>query len=353
MLSSLPRPSLAASMVSSNPFFTHDNWTKDGQVVVQQIGSSLLASKGRMSGNETSSLKKRESRSGTRKVSALSADQLERKRANDREAQRSIRQRTKEHIEQLENQVSSLQMQVADLRRNDRFEDLMRRNASLEDEVGRLKHQLTTVTGRPNYSTEQPGAYRSGWPIEEGSSNAAPSMPPMLSTPFSGSSQHAANVPRAPSALSASSRSSHPHDWPQYPNTRSPSLGASSDTDFSASYMIDGQLHQPSRLVSSSISVANPQLSFSNTTSPTQPPSEPGFAHVYPVNQPHRGQQSDDQTNQFLPSQRSMPMSIPSVTAAAQPPATQSYQPTSPFQNSLTASPQRDAGFSYPWVPQA
>ncbi|KAM0719772.1 hypothetical protein Q7P37_003905 [Cladosporium fusiforme] len=55
-----------------------------------------------------SSAKKRASRAGTRSVSTLSAAQLERKRANDREAQRAIRQRTKDHIDGLENTISEL-----------------------------------------------------------------------------------------------------------------------------------------------------------------------------------------------------------------------------------------------------
>ena len=41
-----------------------------------------------MSSQDEPPIKRRESRSGTRKVSTLSAEQLERKRANDREAQR-------------------------------------------------------------------------------------------------------------------------------------------------------------------------------------------------------------------------------------------------------------------------
>lgn len=52
--------------------------------------------------------KKRASRAGTRSVSTLSAAQLERKRANDREAQRAIRQRTKDHIDHLERSINEL-----------------------------------------------------------------------------------------------------------------------------------------------------------------------------------------------------------------------------------------------------
>ncbi len=46
--------------------------------------------------------------SGTRSVSTLTPSQLARKRANDREAQRAIRQRTKEHIERLERELEEL-----------------------------------------------------------------------------------------------------------------------------------------------------------------------------------------------------------------------------------------------------
>lgn len=95
---------------------------------------------------DTPTPKKRESRAGTRKVTSLSAEQLERKRANDREAQRTIRQRTKEHIENLELQVAELKA------RGQQFDEVVRRNAILEDEINRLRHQLAIVGGRPGYS---------------------------------------------------------------------------------------------------------------------------------------------------------------------------------------------------------
>ena len=77
--------------------------------------------------------------SGTRSVSTLTPSQLARKRANDREAQRAIRARTKEHIESLERQVEELRSQQG----HDRFvQDLLRRNKSLEDELRRLRESL-------------------------------------------------------------------------------------------------------------------------------------------------------------------------------------------------------------------
>lgn len=99
--------------------------------------------------------KKRESRAGTRKVTSLTAEQLERKRANDREAQRTIRQRTKEHIETLERQVAELRA------KGEQFDEVVRRNGLLEEEVRQLKHQLAVVTGSPGYSGN--GKHGSVW----------------------------------------------------------------------------------------------------------------------------------------------------------------------------------------------
>lgn len=94
---------------------------------------------------EPSLSKRRESRAGARKVTSLSSEQLERKRANDREAQRTIRQRTKEHIEHLEQQVAELKL------KGDQFDDVVRRNAALEGELGRLRQQLGMAVGRQSY----------------------------------------------------------------------------------------------------------------------------------------------------------------------------------------------------------
>lgn len=98
-------------------------------------------------GNERESTapKRRESRAGTRKVTSLTAEQLDGKRANDREAQRTIRQRTKEHIESLEREVAELRAKT------ERFDEVVQRNAALDEEVRRLRHQLAIVTSSPAY----------------------------------------------------------------------------------------------------------------------------------------------------------------------------------------------------------
>ena len=59
-------------------------------------------------GEQPTSKRRTQKKGPKRSVNTLSATQLERKRANDREAQRLIRQRTKDRIEELEKQVQTL-----------------------------------------------------------------------------------------------------------------------------------------------------------------------------------------------------------------------------------------------------
>jgi hypothetical protein len=63
---------------------------------------------------------------------------LARKRANDREAQRNIRQRTKEHIENLERKVKEMEGGG----RSSSMERVLKRNLELEEEIEMLKEQL-------------------------------------------------------------------------------------------------------------------------------------------------------------------------------------------------------------------
>ncbi|KAF4629959.1 hypothetical protein G7Y89_g8187 [Cudoniella acicularis] len=83
--------------------------------------------------------RRRASRAGTRSVATLSEAQLARKRANDREAQRSIRQRTKDRIERLELRVRELTEEHNDERS---FEEVQRRNEELEEELRQLKENI-------------------------------------------------------------------------------------------------------------------------------------------------------------------------------------------------------------------
>lgn len=104
---------------------------------------------------QTPGLKKRPSRAGTRSVNTLTAAQLERKRANDREAQRAIRQRTKDHIDSLERQVRELTAQL-DNSGAGKLMEVMRRNDELEQENAvlraRLSHAVSSL-GVPEQGT--------------------------------------------------------------------------------------------------------------------------------------------------------------------------------------------------------
>src|SRR3954469_19292921 len=76
---------------------------------------------------------------GTRSVSTLTPSQLARKRANDREAQRAIRARTKEHIERLEREIEELKSPGS---RDALVQQLLSRNKELEQEVASLRDAL-------------------------------------------------------------------------------------------------------------------------------------------------------------------------------------------------------------------
>jgi hypothetical protein len=82
----------------------------------------------------------------------LTPEQLARKRANDREAQRSIRQRTKNHIEELERRIQDLSAE------NDEknIEVLQRRNSELEGELRHLKEVLARSNSDAASSSSSP-----------------------------------------------------------------------------------------------------------------------------------------------------------------------------------------------------
>ncbi|KAK1762348.1 hypothetical protein QBC33DRAFT_283011 [Phialemonium atrogriseum] len=92
-------------------------------------------------------------RKGTRSVSTLTPSQLARKRANDREAQRAIRARTKEHIDRLERDLEELRNRYS---RDETVQDLLRRNKALESELTSLRESLGLQTSR---SVPQTPAY--------------------------------------------------------------------------------------------------------------------------------------------------------------------------------------------------
>ncbi|KAL6820162.1 hypothetical protein J3E69DRAFT_357570 [Trichoderma sp. SZMC 28015] len=93
-------------------------------------------------------------RKGTRSVSTLTPSQLARKRANDREAQRAIRARTKEHIERLERELAELKGVQS---RDRKVQELLRRNKFLEQEIARLREHMGYTATDSSYSSNSAG----------------------------------------------------------------------------------------------------------------------------------------------------------------------------------------------------
>ncbi|KAI1199448.1 hypothetical protein F5X97DRAFT_121176 [Nemania serpens] len=172
-------------------------------------------------------------RKGTRSVSTLTPSQLARKRANDREAQRAIRARTKEHIENLEREIDELRSHQS---RDQTVRDLLGRNRALEEEVRRLRESLGIRNAGPGLqypssayagSSSQPSPY----------GNSTPEYPIMSDLPPYGSvhdptSVWPASVPCSlPSTVSSPSSPSAPEDYGNNyfpPNTSSAILERSS-----------------------------------------------------------------------------------------------------------------------------
>ncbi|KAL2753762.1 hypothetical protein ACRALDRAFT_1077329 [Sodiomyces alcalophilus JCM 7366] len=89
----------------------------------------------------TNASKKRRTGPGSRGVASLTPAQLAKKRANDREAQRAIRERTKNQIEQLERRIRELTSQQP-------YQELqvaLRAKEAVEAENAEIKRQLASI----------------------------------------------------------------------------------------------------------------------------------------------------------------------------------------------------------------
>jgi hypothetical protein len=78
---------------------------------------------------------------GSRGVANLTPEQLEKKRANDREAQRAIRERTKIQIESLQRQIHDLKSQQPQLE----LQAALRAKEEVEAELLDIKRRLASV----------------------------------------------------------------------------------------------------------------------------------------------------------------------------------------------------------------
>ncbi|KAI0879008.1 hypothetical protein GGS24DRAFT_276719 [Hypoxylon argillaceum] len=153
-------------------------------------------------------------RKGTRSVSTLTPSQLARKRANDREAQRAIRARTKEHIENLEREIDELRSQQS---RDQTVRDLLGRNRALEDEVRRLRESLGIRNAGP--ALQYPNSYNNSSSQASPYGHSTPEYPmvsdlPPYSNVHDTTSVWPSSVPCSlPSTVSSPSSPAAPDDF--------------------------------------------------------------------------------------------------------------------------------------------
>ena len=87
--------------------------------------------------------KRRASTTGSRGVANLTPEQLAKKRANDREAQRAIRERTKGQIEGLERKIQELTAQKP----YQELQQVIRQKELVEAENDEIKRRLLSIQG--------------------------------------------------------------------------------------------------------------------------------------------------------------------------------------------------------------
>lgn len=146
-VASLPATGTTSSMMRST--------TTNPESKASSKKSARSKSKEKASDNAPASQRPPDPRVGTRSVNTLSDAQLERKRANDREAQRIIRKRTREHIENLEQQVAELGNQKEQLNK------ALQHNSQLEAQIAALQRQIADMAALLQYR-QSPGVH--GYP---------------------------------------------------------------------------------------------------------------------------------------------------------------------------------------------
>ncbi|RDW92272.1 hypothetical protein BP5796_01666 [Coleophoma crateriformis] len=226
--------------------------------------------------------KRRASRAGTRSVATLSEAQLARKRANDREAQRLIRRRTKDHIEQLERRIRSLSEGQGT---TGELEELRRRNTELETELSMLRG--------PRSLSEEGVVGQDGKRINQGSLPRRPSAPTSYPSSYIATNE----------SMSTSRYSTPDSLWPPWPASYSHPFVAES---------LAGTSSSNASLTSAYSSYESPSMLSSvvgspiGMVSPIAPPrSDPGLVDV-----------SDES---WLPMNDSRMMPIPILSDASQP----------------------------------
>ena len=106
-----------------------------------QLPTGSLPPDDHASSEPQNSKRRRTSGPGSRGVNNLTPEQLAKKRANDREAQRAIRERTKSQIEALEKKIQDLTSQKP----YQELQDALRQKEAVEAENADIKRRLASI----------------------------------------------------------------------------------------------------------------------------------------------------------------------------------------------------------------
>ncbi|KAJ5082424.1 hypothetical protein N7532_011467 [Penicillium argentinense] len=138
-----PSPAIESAIEghSQQPIFAKSEDSPVPSRSVSLDAESLIPDNNDNNGTTTAGRKRKLNSTSSRGVANLTPDQLAKKRANDRQAQRAIRERTKTHIEALEQQVRDLASQkpVLDL------QAAMQHNERIRSENRELRQSFKAV----------------------------------------------------------------------------------------------------------------------------------------------------------------------------------------------------------------
>lgn len=171
--------------------------------------------------------KKRKGGPGSRGVANLTPEQLAKKRANDREAQRAIRERTKHTIENLENKIKDLTSQQP----YQELQAVLRDKEAVEQELADVKNRMSSILSiiQPVLGSQQ-GVYAS----------PGPSFLPAQTSATGAVSTGTGAASTPPSAASPNSAATT--TW-QQPGLQSAGSSAQTSPHFDQARMITQQRH--------------------------------------------------------------------------------------------------------------
>ncbi|UNI20336.1 hypothetical protein JDV02_006432 [Purpureocillium takamizusanense] len=165
------------------------------------VGADAAAEDG---ADEAGRRKRAKAGPGSRGVANLTPEQLAKKRANDREAQRAIRERTKNQIETLERRIREL----TSLKPYQELQAVVRAKEAVERENADIKRQLATVVGLLNPII---GADRNAPGASPAPAYAPPTAPPAAPPVPTSVPYHASPTPTG--SASPAGTIETPHGW--------------------------------------------------------------------------------------------------------------------------------------------